>query len=89
MKIEPHELDFLRKVAAANGVGADFHMNATPRTRADGQSRRIGALIGHGLLEDRAGVGEDESFFSKRSRSYALQVTALGHECLAALAKKP
>jgi hypothetical protein len=84
MKIEPRELDLLRKVEAANDVGTPYHMNATARTRLEHQSRRIGALIGHGLLEDHASVGT-ETFFSPRSRSYALHITTLGRECCEAL----
>jgi hypothetical protein len=72
-------------VATANDLGIAFHMNATARTRAEHQSRRIGALIGHGLLEERARTVGAETFFSRRSRSYVLHITDLGRSCLAAL----
>jgi hypothetical protein len=85
MKIEPRELAFLREVAAANDVGMAYHMHATARTRQEHLSRRIGALIGHGLLEERAGSVEVELFFSKHSRSYVLHITKLGRSCLTAL----
>jgi hypothetical protein len=85
MKIEPRELEFLREVAAANDVGMAYHMHATARTQQEHLSRRIGALIGHGLLEERAGSVEVEKFFSKHSRSYVLHITELGRSCLTAL----
>lgn len=85
MKINPRELDLLRQVAAANDVGMPYYMNATPQTRQERLSRTIGALIGHGLLEERAGSVGAEAFFSVRSRSYVLHITSLGRECCEAL----
>ena len=91
MKINPRDLDLLRKVAAANDVGMPYCMNVTARTRQERLSRRIGALIGHGLLVEPdavestdASVGA-ETFFSSRSRSYVLHITSLGRECCEAL----
>ena len=85
MKINPRELDLLRKVAAANDVGMAYYMDATTRTRQEHLSRRIGALIGHGLLVERAASVGAETFFSSRSRSYVLHITSLGRECCEAL----
>jgi len=85
MKISPRELDLLRKVAAANDVGMPYYMDATTRTRQEHLSRRIGALIGHGLLVERAASVGAETFFSSRSRSYVLHITSLGRECCEAL----
>lgn len=85
MKINPRDLDLLRKVAAANDVGMPYYMNATAQTRQERLSRRIGALIGHGLLEERAASVGAETFFSVRSRSYVLHITPLGRECCEAL----
>jgi len=84
MKVEPRELDLLLKVEAANDTGTPYYMNATARTRLEHKSRRIGVLIGHGLLADHASVGT-ETFFSPHSRSFALHITALGRECCEAL----
>jgi hypothetical protein len=72
-------------VATANDLGVAFHMNATALTRRELQSRRIGALIGQGLLEERTRSVGAETFFSSRSRSYVLHITELGRSCLAAL----
>jgi hypothetical protein len=88
MRIETRELSFLRKVAAVNDAGSAYHLNATARTQLKHQSRMIGALIGHGLLEERALLSGTEQFFSDRSRSYVLHITPLGRECCHALRAK-
>lgn len=85
MKITTRELDLLRLVEEANDVGMAYCVNPTARTRRQGQSRRIGAMIGHGLLEERAAPAQPETFFSDHSRAYILHVTNYGRECLAAL----
>jgi hypothetical protein len=85
MKIEPRQLDFLRKVVAVNDVGMGFQLEPTARTRLERQSRMVGGLIGHGLLEERAKLMRSEEFFSNRPRSYMLYVTPLGRECCEAL----
>lgn len=85
MKVTSRELDLLRLVEEANDVGMGYCMNATARTRQQGQSRRIGAMIWHGLLEERAAPAQPETFFSSHSRAYILHVTDYGRECLAAL----
>jgi DNA-binding MarR family transcriptional regulator len=84
MKISPRELDFLRLVEEANDHGMAYCMNpTTPRQQR--QSRRIGTMIGHGLLEERAAPVQPETFFSDHSRAYILHLTDSGRECLAAL----
>lgn len=88
MRIERRELDFLRSVAAANDLGMAYHMKETEQTRAEHQSRMVGTLIGHGLLEERARLIGTEKFFSSRSRSYVLHITPLGRECCEALRAK-
>jgi hypothetical protein len=85
MRIETRELDFLRSVAAANDLGMAYQMTPTARTHQEHQSRMIGTLIGHGLLEERARLAGTEAFFSHRSRSYVLHITPLGRECCEAL----
>lgn len=85
MKISPRELDLLRLVGEANDDGMAYCMNPTALTRQQRQSRRIGAMIGHGLLEERADPAQPETFFSNHSRAYILHVTDSGRECLAAL----
>jgi hypothetical protein len=85
MRIEPRQLDFLRMVAAVNDVGMGFHMEPTAKTRLERQSRMVGGLIGHGLLEERVRLMSSEEFFSNRPRSYMLYVTPLCRECCEAL----
>jgi len=88
MRIERQELEFLRSVAAANDVGMAFHVRATARTPREHRGRMIGALIGHGLLEEHARLAGTEEFFSARPRSYVLYITPLGRECCEALRAK-
>jgi hypothetical protein len=85
MRIESRELGFLRRVEAVNDVGMGFRTESTLPTQLERQSRMIGGLIGHGLLEERARLTGYEEFFSNRPRSYVLHLTQLGRECCEAL----
>jgi hypothetical protein len=85
MRVEDRELRFLRKVAAVNDIGRGFHAEPTARTRLERQSRMIGELIGHGLLEERARLMGAEEFFSNCPRTYLLYITGLGRERCTAL----
>jgi hypothetical protein len=85
MRVEHRELSFLREVAAANDVGMGFRTRPNAITRLERESRMIGGLIGHGLLEERARLQGTEAFFSPRPRSYLLYITPLGRECCEAL----
>jgi hypothetical protein len=84
MKISPRDLDFLRLVKKANDVGTAYCMNPTA-PRQQRQSRRIGTMIRHGLLEERAAPVQPETFFSNHAPAYILHLTDFGRECLAAL----
>jgi hypothetical protein len=84
MKISARELHLLRLVEEANDVGTAYCMNPTA-PRQQRQSRRIGTMIGHGLLEEQAAPVQPETFFSNHSRAYILHLTDSGRECLGAL----
>ena len=85
MRVEDRELSFLRMVAASNDVGMGFHTEPNPRTQPERESRMIGRLIGHGLLEERVRLKGTQEFFSNRPRSFLLYITPLGRECCEAL----
>jgi hypothetical protein len=85
MRVEHRELSLLRMVAAVNDIGTGYHAEPNARGQREHESRMIGRLIGHGLLEERVRLKGTEAFFSHRPRSYLLYITPLGRECCDAL----